>query len=118
MGNFKIWGHPSNGGMILNWGGIDTPLRTMDFNLIDPTISQINETALANILLYDDSNKITSENILYDDSNKITSENSNILQSTIKYVIARIQSDLMNHSSKGHTYMHALLYYIYIYIDR
>ena len=99
MGNFKIWGHPSNGGMILNWGGIDTPLRTMDFNLIDPTISQINETALANILLYDDSNKITSEN-------------SNILQSTIKYVIARIQSDLMNHSSKGHTYMHALLYYI------
>ena len=82
--------------------------------LIDPTISQINETALANILLYDDSNKITSENILYDDSNKITSENSNILQSTIKYVIARIQSDLMNHSSKGHTYMHALLYYIYI----
>ena len=94
---YDMGGDPSNGGMILNWGGIDTSLRTMDFNLIDPTISQINETALANILLYDDSNKITSEN-------------SNILQSTIKYVIARIQRHLMKNSSIGHTYMHALLY--------
>ena len=33
-----------------------------DPNLIDPTISQLNETALANIVLYGDSKKITSEN--------------------------------------------------------
>ena len=45
-----------------------------DPNLIDPTISQLNETALANILLYGDSKKSTSEN-------------SKILQSTIKYII-------------------------------
>ena len=30
--------------------------------LIDPTISQLNKTALANILLYGDSKKSTSEN--------------------------------------------------------
>ena len=45
-----------------------------DPNLIDPTISQLNETALANI-------------VLYGDSKKSTSENSNILQITIKYII-------------------------------
>ena len=33
-----------------------------DLNLIDPTISQLNETALANILLYGDSRKSKSEN--------------------------------------------------------
>ena len=46
-----------------------------DLNLINPTISQLNETALANIPLYGDSKKSTSEN-------------SKILQSTIKYIIA------------------------------
>ena len=30
MGDFKKWGgDPSNGGMILKWGGVDTTLRTM-----------------------------------------------------------------------------------------
>ena len=70
-----------------------------DLNLIDPTISQLNESALANILLYGDSKKSTSEN-------------SKIMQSSIKCIIAV----LMNHSSKGHTYMHTLYYIIYIYI--
>ena len=46
-----------------------------DLNLIDPTISQLNETALANILLYGDSKKRTSEN-------------SKILQSTMRCIIA------------------------------
>ena len=54
-----------------------------DLNLIDP----IDETALANILLYGDSKKSTRFN------------------------------ELMNHSSKGYTYMNALYQtYIYIYI--
>ena len=44
-----------------------------NLNLIDPTISQLNETALANILLYGDSKKSTSKN-------------SKNLQSTIKYI--------------------------------
>ena len=52
-----------------------------DLNLID----SINETALANMLLYGDSKKSTRFN------------------------------ELMNHSSKGYTYMHAF-YQIYIYI--
>ena len=51
-----------------------------DFNLIDPTISQLNETALTNILLYGDSKKSTSEN-------------RKILQSTIKYIFATKQFD-------------------------
>ena len=46
-----------------------------DLNLIHPTISQLNVTAFANILLYDDSKKSTSEN-------------GNILQNTTKYIIA------------------------------
>ena len=46
-----------------------------DLNLIDPTISQLNETPFTNILLYDDSKKSTSEN-------------SKTLQSTIRYIIA------------------------------
>ena len=44
-----------------------------DHNRIDPTLSQLNEAALANILLYVDSKKSTSEN-------------SKILQSTIKCI--------------------------------
>ena len=51
-----------------------------DLNLIDPTISQLNETALANILLYGDSKKSTSEN-------------SKILHSTIRYIIATKRFD-------------------------
>ena len=51
-----------------------------DLNLIDPTISQLNETALANILLYSNSKKRTSEN-------------SKILQSTIKYTIVTKRFD-------------------------
>ena len=51
-----------------------------DLNLIDPTISQLNETALANIFLYGDSKKSTSEN-------------SKVLQSTIKYIIATKRFD-------------------------
>ena len=51
-----------------------------DLNLIDPTISQLNETALANILLYCDSKKSTSEN-------------SKILQRTIKYILATKRFD-------------------------
>ena len=46
-----------------------------DLNLNDPTISRLNETAPANMLLHGDSKKSTSEN-------------SKILQSTIKYIIA------------------------------
>ena len=45
-----------------------------DLNLIDPTIFQLNKTALTNILLYGDSKKSASEN-------------SKILQSTIRYII-------------------------------
>ena len=51
-----------------------------DLNLIDATISQLNETALANILLYSNSKKSTSEN-------------SKILQSTIKYTIVTKRFD-------------------------
>ena len=51
-----------------------------DLNLIDPSSSQLNETALANILLYGDSKKSISQN-------------SKILQSTIKYIIATKQFD-------------------------
>ena len=51
-----------------------------DLDLIDPTISQLNETAFANILLYGDSKKSTSEN-------------SKILQSTIRYIFATKQFD-------------------------
>ena len=51
-----------------------------DLNLIDPSISQLNETALANILLYGDSKKSIAQN-------------SKILQSTIKYIIATKQFD-------------------------
>ena len=51
-----------------------------DLNLFEPTISQLNETALVNILLYGASKKSTSEN-------------SKILQSTIKYIIATKQFD-------------------------
>ena len=45
-----------------------------DLNLINPSISQLNKTTLANILLYSDSRKSTSAN-------------SKILQSTIRYII-------------------------------
>ena len=69
---------------------------TNDLNVIDPTISQLNETSLSNI-------------ILYGDSKKSTSVNSKIFQSAIKYIFAtKQQNNLMNHSSKGHTCMHAL----------
>ena len=51
-----------------------------ELNLIDHTISQLNETALADILLYGDSKKSTSEN-------------SKILQSTIKYIIVTKRFD-------------------------
>ena len=51
-----------------------------DLNLIDPTISQSNDTALANILLYGDSKKSASEN-------------SKIFQSTIRYIFATKQFD-------------------------
>ena len=51
-----------------------------DLNLIDSTISQLNETAFANILLYGDSKKSTSEN-------------SKILQSTIRYIISTKRFD-------------------------
>ena len=30
MGDFEKQGDPSNGGMILKWGGVDTLLRTME----------------------------------------------------------------------------------------
>ena len=49
-------------------------------NLVDPTISQLNETALANIPLYGDSKKITSEN-------------RKMLHSAIKYLIATKRSE-------------------------
>ena len=51
-----------------------------DLNLIDSTIFQLNETALANILLYCDSKKSTSEN-------------SKILQSAIKNIFATKRFD-------------------------
>ena len=51
-----------------------------DLNLIDPSISQLSETALANILLYGDSKKSTSEN-------------NKLLQSTIKYIFATKRFD-------------------------
>ena len=51
----------------------------------------------------------------YFDSKKSTSENSKILQSTTKYIFATKWFDEShNHTSNGHTYMHAL-YYIYVY---
>ena len=31
MGDFKKWGDLNNGGMILKWGGIDTPLQIMAY---------------------------------------------------------------------------------------
>ena len=46
-----------------------------DLNLIDRTISQLNESALANILLYSDSKKITSQY-------------SKLLLSSVKYISA------------------------------
>ena len=49
-------------------------------NLIDLTISQLNESALANILLYGDSKKSASES-------------SKILQSTIKCIFATKRFD-------------------------
>ena len=51
-----------------------------DLNLIDPTISQLNESALSNILLYGDSKKSASEN-------------SKILQSTIRHIFATKRFD-------------------------
>ena len=75
-----------------------------DLNLIDPTISQLNETALANILLYGDSKKSTSEN-------------REILQSTIKYIFAtkRFDESLF---SKSHLHARFILYiYIHMYIE-
>ena len=63
-------------------------------DLTEPNIPQLNETPLANVHLYGDSKKSTSEN-------------SKIFQRTIK-----CKNNLMNHSSYGHTYMHAL-YHIY-----
>ena len=59
-----------------------------DLNLID-SISQLNETALANILLYGDSKKSTSEN-------------SKISQSTIKYIIATKRFDSVQMRSTTH----------------
>ena len=40
MADFKKWGDPSNGEMILKWGGRmrDTPLRTMEFSDIKMNI--------------------------------------------------------------------------------
>ena len=67
-----------------------------DLSLIDPTISQLNETALANILLYGDSRKGLSQT-----SKKIYMQ----------------QSDLMKHSSKGLKYAQFILYYIFFYIS-
>ena len=77
-----------------------------DLNLIDPIISQLNETALANILLYGDSKKSTPEN-------------SKISQSTIRSIIATKRFD--DSSFNGQNYMHTLYYiyvcvYIYLYI--
>ena len=51
-----------------------------DLNLIDSTISELNETALSNILLYSDPKKSTSEN-------------SKNLQSTIRYIFATKRFD-------------------------
>ena len=51
-----------------------------DLNLIDPTISHLNETALVNILLYGDSKKNTLEN-------------SKLLQSNIRYIFATKRFD-------------------------
>ena len=51
-----------------------------DLNLIDPTVSELNETALANILLCGDSRKSTSKN-------------SKILKCTSKYIFTTKRSD-------------------------
>ena len=69
-----------------------------DLNLIDPTISQSNETALAKILLYGDSKKSISQN------SKLCRVLSNIYMQ---------QNDLMKHCSEGLTYMHNFYYVIY-----
>ena len=87
-----------------------------DLNLIDPTLSQSSETALANILFYGDSKKSTSEN-------------GKILQSTIKYIIVTKHFDesLFYRSHlyarfRLYTYIWHLVYicdiciYIYIYM--
>ena len=73
-----------------------------DLNLIDPTISQLNKTALSNILLYVDSKKRTPEN-------------SKVLQSTIKYIIAEIYVYIYIYI---YIYIHIYIYlYIYTYIN-
>ena len=69
-------------------------------NLIDPTLSQSSETALANILLYGDSKKSTSEN-------------GKILQSSIKYIIVTKHFD-ESLFYWSHLYARFRLY-IYIY---
>ena len=66
-----------------------------DLNLIDPSISQLNETSSANILLYGDWKKSTSQN----------SKFCRVLPN-----IYLQQNDLMNPYSKGHTYMHEIYY--------
>ena len=76
-----------------------------DFNLIDPTFTQLNETALANILL---------------------SENSKTLKSTIKYIFTtkQIGETLFQRSNLNSRFialscfilLYIILYYIYIYI--
>ena len=67
-----------------------------DLNLIDPTVFQFNKTALANILLYVESKKSTSEN-------------SKILQNTVKYIIGTKRFD--------ESHLHAR-FILYIYIER
>lgn len=64
-----------------------------DPNLTDATISQLNKTAIANVLPYSDSKKTTSQY-------------SKILQCTIKLYVK--QNDLVNHSFKGFTYIYDL----------
>ena len=64
-----------------------------DLNLIDPTISQLNETALENILLYGESKKV---------HHRIAKFRRTLSNTYMQ------QNDLMNHSSKGLTYMYDL----------
>ena len=71
--------------------------------LIDRSISQLNETALANTLQYGDSKESISQN-------------SKILQSTIKYVFVTKQFDEC--FSKGHTCMLDLFYFFTLLISR
>ena len=70
-----------------------------DLNLINPTISCLNKTALANILLYGESKKSISEN-------------SKILYITIKYIITTKGFDESRNVKPTCT----LYVYIYIYI--